>query len=330
MGQQFFSTIGRVYSFLVSLVVALILGVCTWVCWGLYQDARIQQTVEKEGQLISLRVSQADHKQRSWQDILGRSAYLTLTYHGKTYTTRYVMDSTYVTAGDRVSLVYHPGYDVLRQPGHDIKFNQSTRKSRLIDWTTVREFSNLNRLLGLCILLTIASFFLISGVIQLILPIPYLSELARFVFVVALGVAAAFFTYDSWMYFRYYQQLKTAGQPVRVQVLDTDRVAQYQQSSKGSHSSGTPWYDYQATIRYQQQERVIPISEHDFGTLKPPTTVMAFYDPSVNDFMSVDYGPRYQNGLGGLIFWVLTFIFIRPLFVRNAKKGAILNGPVTG
>ncbi|GAB3786689.1 hypothetical protein GCM10028818_50340 [Spirosoma horti] len=323
MVQQVISTVGRVYSFLVSLVVALILVVCTWLVWGQYRDARIQQAFDTEGQLISLRVSQADHNQRSWQDMLSRSAYLTLSYRGKAYMTRYVMDSSYVSAGDRVSLLYHPDYDALRQPGpgSSLQFDQSTRQSRLIDWSTVRAFSKLNRLLGLCILLTIASFFLTCGVIQSILPIPYLSELARVVFVGALGLAAVFFTYDGWQYVRYYQHLKTAGQPIRVQVLDTDRIAQRRQSSRRHLISSTPWYDYQATIRYQQQERVIPISERDFETIKPPATLMAYYDPSVNDFMSIDYGPDYQNGLGALVFWILTFIFIRPFFVRQVNRG---------
>jgi hypothetical protein len=316
MLQKLFTAVGRLYSFLMSLIVALLLGAATWACWQFYQDTQLQTEFVKEGTLITLRVNQAEQKQRSWRDILSHSTYLTLNYQGKDYTTRYVMDSTFVGEGDRVQLLYHPGYDAFRQPGNEIRFDQSKRKSRLIDWTTIREFSNQNRLLLLCLLLSTASFFFISGVIITIIPIPFLSDIARFVFVAELAIAAGFFTYDTWAYYTYYQDLKANGRDVVVTVLDTRRIAH-------GRRSRMRWYDYQATIRYQQQERVIPISKDDFTALKPADSLHTLYAESVDDLMAVDYAPDYSLVVVPMFLWLLTFIIIRPSVVRKEKTGVL-------
>lgn len=317
MLKELFTSLGRVFNFLISLVVAVILGFTTWAFWGIYQEALVQREFVKEGQLISVTVNQADHKQRSLRDIMGNSVYLTVAYKGKDYTTRYVRDTTYVSAGDRVQLLYHPRYDAFRQPGDEIHFDQSKRKSRLIDWTAIRFFSNENRLLFFCLFLSIATFFLISGVIATVLPVPFLQSLARFVFVATLFAAAVFFTYDTWRYYQYYQHLKTDGQQVTVRVLDTDRKARFRQSSRHTFYKV---YDYDATIQYQKQERVIPISEDDFERLKPNDSLKVFYDESIDDFMSVDYSLTYSQILLPAFFWLLAFILLRPGSTRTKKS----------
>lgn len=271
MFQKLFTALGRVYSFIMSLVVAAILVVTTWAFWMLYQDARLQGEFVKEGQLLSVRVDRAEHEQRTWRDMLSNSAYLTFRYKGKGYTSRFVVDTTYVSAGDRVQLLYHPAFDAFRQARNDVRFDQSTRKSRLIGWTTVRSFNDENRLLLLCLLLSAATFFIVSGVVVTIIPIPFLQAIARLVFIVALAIGAAFFTYDTYQYYHYYQHLKTSGRAVAVRVLDTDRRSIGRGNSRSGH-----WYRYEATIRYQQQERMIPISEDDFETLKPNDTLQAY------------------------------------------------------
>ncbi|QDK80698.1 hypothetical protein EXU85_19630 [Spirosoma sp. KCTC 42546] len=313
MLKQFFTSIGRIYNFLLSLIVAGILGVVTWFCWGLYQDSRLQSQFVREGKLISVTVDEANQKQRSWRDILSNSTYLTFSYQGKTYTTRFVMDGKFVGSGDRVQLLYHPGYDRFRQPDSEVKFDQSKRKSRLIDWTSVRDFSNENKLLLLCIVLTTAAFFMITGVIVTLIPVTFLQDIARFILVTELFVASVFFTYDTWRYYQYYQHIKTSGQEVTVKVLETDRRAKY----RNSKSSSWREYVYQATIRHQQQERVIPISEDDYDHLKPNDPLKAYYDESVNDFMSVNYSLDYEQVLVPLFFWLISFILIRPFFVRK-------------
>ncbi len=315
MLQKLFAAIGRLYTFLMSLVVAAILGVTTWGFWGFYQETRLQNQFISEGKLLSVRIQQAEHQQRSWRDMLSNTAYLTFAYRGKTYNTRFVSDTTYVGEGDRVQLLYHPAYDAFRQPRSAIHFDQSTRKSRLIGWTTIRAFSDENRLLLLCIILSAASFFFISGVIVTLIPIPFLQGIARFALVVALAIGTVFFAYDTYQYFHYYQHLKTSGREVTVRVLDTDRRSLGRGGSRRTH-----WYNYEATIRYQQQERVIAISQADFETLKPSDTLQAYYDESVNDFMSVTYGPDYWLILVPTFFGLLTILFLRAGFVSQQQN----------
>jgi predicted negative regulator of RcsB-dependent stress response len=313
MLKHLLTSAGRVYNFLISLIVAIVLGVATWASWGFYQDSRLQSQFAREGKLLSVTVEQASQKQRSWRDIMSNSTYLSFPYQGKTYTTRFVMDSGYVGSGDRVRLLYHPDYDAFRQPNSEVHFDQSKRKSRLIDWTSVRDFSNENKLLLLCLVLTTAAFFMITGVILTLIPLSFLQDIARFILVVELVIAAVFFTYDTWNYYQYYQHIKTSGQAITVKVLDTER------RSKHRNSRSRSWreYVYEATIRYQQQERVIPISEDDFDRLKPNDSLKAYYDESVDDFMSVDYSLDYEQVLVPLFFWLISFILIRPFFVRK-------------
>ncbi|GAB2557866.1 hypothetical protein [Spirosoma areae] len=311
MLQKLITATGRVYSFIMSLLIAAILGVTTWAFWGLYEDVQLQGKFVKEGQLVSITVDRAEHEQRTWRDVLSNSAYLTFRYQGKDYTSRFVTDTAYVGNGDRVQLLYHPAYDAFRQPHDEVHFDQSTRKSRLIGWTTVRAFSDENRLLLLCLLLSTASFFFISGVIVTIIPIPFLQDIARLALLLALAIAAVFFTYDTYQYFQYFQHLKTSGQQVTVRVLDTDR------RTHGRGSGSTHWYDYEATIGYRQQERVIPISEADYETLKPNDTLKAYYDESVNDFMSVTYRPDYWLVIVPAFFLLITLLLIRSGFISQ-------------
>ncbi|MVM30409.1 hypothetical protein GO755_10220 [Spirosoma sp. HMF4905] len=312
MFKELLSSLGRLYNFVISSIVAIILVITTWAFWGLYQDSLLQSQFIREGKLLSVTVDQANQKQRSWRDILGNSTYLTFPYQGKTYTTRFVMDSGYVGSGDRVKLLYHPVYDAFRQPRSEVRFDKAERKSRLVEWTSIRDFTNEHKLLLLCFVLTTASFFMISGVIVTLIPLTFLQDIARFILVVELLIAAVFFTYDTWKYFQYYQHVKTAGQEVTVKVLDTAR------RSKGRNTSSSwKWYDYDATVRYQRQERVIPISEDDYDHLKPNDSLKAFYDESANDFMSVDFSPDYMHIFVPLFFWGISLILIRSFFVRQ-------------
>lgn len=313
MRNQFLTSIGRIYNFLISLIVAVFLCSITWVCWGLYQDSRLQTQFVREGKLRSVTIGEANQQQRSWRDILSNATYLTFSEQGKSYTTRFVMDGKFVGSGDRVQLLYHPDYDAYRQPSSEVKFDQSKRKSRLIDWTSIRDFSNENKLLLLCLVLTTASFFMISGVIVTLVPLTFLQDIARFILVTELLITSIFFTYDTWRYYQYYQHIKVSGQEVAVQVLETDRRAKHQNSK----SSSWRQYVYRATIRHQQQERVIPISEADYESLKPNDSLKVYYDKSVNDFMSVDYSLDYEQVIVPMFFWLITFVLIRPTFVRK-------------
>lgn len=263
----------------------------------------------EEGQRLSVLVEKGEQKHRSWRDMISNSTYLTFQYRGKAYTTRFVMDSGYVGSGDRVQLLYHPAYDAFRQPRNVIHYDQSNRKSRLVQWSSVQSFTDENKLLFFCILLTSVSFFLLTGVIVTIVPLGFLQDIARLALIAELILAAIFFTYDTYQYFQYYGHLKANGHEVAVRVLDTYRRAVGNSSGKHNHS---PLYTYEATIQYQQQERVIPISEDEYDTLKPNDSLKAYYDASLNDFMSVDYPPDYLK-----IVIPVFFLFISTLLLRS-------------
>lgn len=316
MLQQLANTLGRVYSFLISLIFTAVLCLVTYGFWEYYRDVRLENQFAQEGRLVAVTVDQAAQKQRSWRDALSHSTYLTFRYNEKEYTTRYVMDSSYVGSGDRVELLYHPAYDAFRQARNEVHFDRSTQKSRLVNWTTIRSFTDENKLLLLCILLTTASFFLVTGVLATIMPVGFLQAIARLVFTVEVVIATIFLTYDTYQYFQYYQHLKANGHAVAVRVLDTHRRV------VGNNTESTAWklYNYDATIHYQRQERVIPISENDFETAKPGDTLRAYYDESVNDFMSVDFPPDYWLIVLPAFFGLLSVLFVRALFTSQHLK----------
>ncbi|GAB3012322.1 hypothetical protein [Spirosoma pulveris] len=297
--------LGRLYTLLVSIVVALILGVATWGMWQYYRDIRLLDEFSQKGRLMTVPVTQAAQEQRSWQDVFSNSIYLTVEYRGKAYPCRFIMESGYVGSGDRVKLLYHPDYDRFRQPRPILKYDESNRKSRLIGWSSIRDITPLNRLLLLCLLLSSASFFFISGIIVSILPIPFLQGIARFVLVLALGCAAIFFTYDTISYFNYYQLLKKEGQVVSVPILSTNKTA---------HGRKYSWYTYEATIWHQRRERVVPISEDDFDnhTASPRRFMQVRYAAAVDDLMSDDFTPDYWIIVMPLFFGLLVFLVVRP------------------
>ncbi|WP_461039603.1 hypothetical protein [Spirosoma harenae] len=294
-----------------SVILTAVLGVITWLCWGFYQEEVLQSRFMKEGKPISVTVDQAERERRSWRDILGNSVYLHFTYQGKPYTTRYVMTDTYVSSGDQVQLLYHPTIDAFRQPGRVVVFNQYAGKSRLVNWTTVRDFSNENKLLVLCIILATAFLFMASGIIVSILPIPFLRSSVQLILIVELVAVAIFFTYDTWKYHQYYQSMKAQGHPEMVKVISTHRHS-YHRSSRHRHWS--EWYDYYAYISFKGQQRTIAISEEDYESLKPNDPLKALYDPSVDDLMSADYSFEFKKIAVPVFFWLIALVVLRAGF----------------
>lgn len=316
MFRKFVTTVGRIYNFIMSVVVAALLTFGTWVCWGFYADAQIQKEFTQEGQRVSVTVVQAEQRQKSWRDIFSNTTYLTVRYQGADYPIRYVMDSTYVVEGDQVTLLYHPRYRAFRQlnGGLHMKRSTSTRKSRLIDWTTISTFSDEHRLLLLCLVLTTASFFLVAGILVTLLPLTFLQDLARLVLIIELAAATLFFTYDTWAYFQYYQKLRDNGHRITVRVRDTDRTARYRNSR-----SSWQTYDYQARIQDRGQEQIIPISSNDFDRLKPNDSLEVFYNESMNDSMSADFSPDYWQVLVPLFLGLITFVLMRKGISGSSK-----------
>jgi hypothetical protein len=321
MFHKLFTTLGRAYSFLISLIVSAILVVATWMFWGFYQDVMLQKKFAEEGQLRTVTITQAEYGQRSWRDILSNNAYLTFRDHGKTYTTRYVMGPDYVGSGDQVRLFYHPAYDSFKQPLPETHPTPSIRESRLVRWNVISTLSHENQLLLLCVVLATVSFFMVSGLIVSIVPIKFLQDIARVLVVLILLVVSVYFTYETYQYFQYYQHLKTNGHEVTVQVLTTDRHRKWH-NSHSRHDLIGPVYRYQATVLYQRQKRIIAISQSDFETLKPGATLRTLYDESLNDLMSVGYPLDHWFLVVPVFFWVITLVLMRTGFVSRPKKQA--------
>ncbi|WP_420150556.1 hypothetical protein [Spirosoma sp.] len=317
------TTIGRIYSFIVSLIAACVLIVLTWAAWGFYRDVALEKTFAEEGKLTTVTVNDLNSQQRSWRDYLGNVTYLTFTYQGKSYTSRYVVDSVYVDTGDPVQLLYHADYDAFRQPQHEPIFRNNPNVSRLINWSSVTTLSDETKLLLICLVLSVLSFFVVSGVIMTFVPIPFLSATARILLIGICLVLSVFFSYDTYQYFQYYQQIKADGQPVTVRVLDTSLKEQTQHLHRRRHSRIDlfgPSYRYQATVQDQQKQRIIAIDKTDYETIRPGATLQTLYAPSLNDMMSVRYTPSYTNLIVLAFFWVVTFVLIGKGFYSSPKK----------
>jgi len=316
MFDKLFSTLGWFLRLLLGIALTTLLGLMTWTSWDYYQENRVQSRFDQEGKLLPLRIQAIARDRRSWRDQISNVVYLTTSYNGRPYTTRYVIDSVYVSEGDRVSLLYHPAYDQFRQPGRDTPVRKTVVKSRLIDWSAVSLFNGGNKLLFLCLALTMAFFFVASGTLQTMLPIPFLQRITGLVLFVVLLAATLFFTYDSYAYFQYYDRIKTNGHVVTVLVLDTDRYSAFSQTRRRSYST---WYFYKATIQYRRQQYQIPISEDDYGRFNAGSSLVTIYDESANDLMAADFPPDYWHLITPVFFGLLTFFVIRSGFGRQRQ-----------
>jgi hypothetical protein len=320
MFQKLFGALANFYILVISLLVSVGLIGATWICWKFYEDVSLQSEFVEEGELRSVVVRQVQQEQRSWLDILGNSEYISFDYAGKPYTTRYVHTTNYIGEGDRVQLLYHPKYDAFLQPVSESHMQEAIPTSRLIGWTLF-DMSTETKWLLFSLLLTSITFFFVSGTILKLVSIPFLQYMNRLLFGLELLTFAGFMSYMTWEYFQLYQHLKNSGQETTVRVLDAHRVSYRHSSRTRRRSSRSHYglYSYEATIQYQQQKRVIPISEDDFETVKPDDTLSTYADKSMNEFMSVDYSPDYGRLLASLFCWVLAFFALFPSIASRKK-----------
>ncbi|MFD1144170.1 hypothetical protein ACFQ4C_23800 [Larkinella insperata] len=315
MLQDLFHFLGRLYSRLVSVILIALLAGATWLLAYFYQEEKLQNLFLKEGQFVQVQVADVDLAQRSWRDAFSNTSYITFPYQQKTYQTRYVMDSVWVGAGDRVQLLYHPGRDAFRQPHGERKPDRTV--SRLVRWSLVNDFSTEYKLLGGVLVLATFLFFLASGLVVSLFPgLTFLRTIARLVLVVVLGAVAVFFTYDAIAYHRYYQRIKTNGRPLEVTVLETDR----QRIGRSNRRSVLKSYRYNATCRFEKGKRTIPITEDEYETLKPNDRLTVLYDESLDDSMSARYSGNKLDYVAPVFFWILFLVFLWNLFFKPQKR----------
>ncbi|MBC7892814.1 MAG: hypothetical protein H7Y12_11410, partial [Sphingobacteriaceae bacterium] len=270
---RFVALLGRIASWIGSFIITLGLAVVAWLFWVGYGEARLQRRFETEGHAFEITVTDANRESRSWRDAFGGVAYVSFSHRANSYTTRFVSDTMWVGAGDRVRLLYHPGLDAFRQPVVERK--SGVRTSRLVKWSVADGFSTENKILVGFMLMATVVFFMSVGLLVSLTGWTFLGGLARVVLLVVLGGAAVFFSYDSLGYYRYYQHLRSQGQPVEVVVLEKDKTAHGRRS--------VAYYTYGATVRLNDQPRVIPIEEAEYETLRPGDRLRVLYDREQED-----------------------------------------------
>jgi hypothetical protein len=96
-----------------------------------------------------------------------------------------------------------------------------------------------------------------------------------------------------------------------VAVVDTDRR---------THGRKTSWYTYEATFRYNGQERVVPIEEADYERLSPQNSQLTvYYNAALDDFIAAGYSPSWSEALTPGLFWLLLLLALRPTRARVVR-----------
>ncbi|KAA9346403.1 hypothetical protein [Larkinella humicola] len=306
--------LGKLYRLVVSLMVVALLAAVAWWFWHLYEDERLQNQFLKEGNVVEVQVAGVDATQRSYRDMLGNSRYITFPYRQKSYTIRVVFDTAWVSSGDHIRLLYHPQRDEFRQQQVDRKPGRV--ESRLVNWSSVRGFSKENKLLLGFLVVVTSLFFFAGGVLVSLTGWTFLQTIARLVLMAVLGIAAVFFTYDTWEYVQYYQHVKTNGKPMDVTVLDTDR----HRVGRSTQRSSFAMYDYDAEFNYKAEKWIIPITEAEFETLKPNDKLRVLYDSSLPDFMSATYSGNYAQAIVPAFCWVLFLVVGWNTVFKSSRK----------
>jgi hypothetical protein len=320
MIRAFFTFLGRLYMLVMQIILAVVLGIVTWACWGLYQDEKLANQFLKEGQLVPVKIEDTSNKPLSWRDYLGNVSYLTFHYNRKAYTTRFLIDTLYVGTGDRVSLLYHPRIDAFRQPGQQFHFKDDKSQSRLIRWSMVNTFSSENRWLVACLFLSGIFCLFACGVLANITNWDFFGAIGRLFFVMLLLAGSIFFTYDFWEYHQYFQHLRTNGRQMTVKVLETDRMSYSTRQSRHWKS-----YLYLARVQLNRQERTIPLEEADYEVLKPGDSLSVLYDETLDDMMPVSYSMDYRQLWVVVFFWVITGVMIWKKGGRPAAKTKVIH-----
>ncbi|GAB3917931.1 hypothetical protein [Larkinella terrae] len=314
MLREVFVFLGKLYRFFISLVLIALLSGFAWVLWHFYEDERVQSQFLREGKVVEVRVADIDVSRRSWRDIFGNVTYVTVPYRQKSYNVRVVRDTAWVSSGDRIKLLYHPQRDEFRQQAYERKPGRMV--SRFIHWSSVSGFSKENKILVSFLVVITCLFFLVGGFLVNLTGWTFLQTVARLMLVIVLGIAALFFTYDTWVYLQYYQHVKKNGQPMDVTVLETDR----NRVGRGTNNTGFELYVYDATFKYRNDTRVAPITEDEYDALKPKDQLRVLYDSKLDDFMSATYSGDYSRAIIPVFFWFLFLVLFWNSVLKPGKK----------
>ncbi len=276
-----------------------------------YQQEKLAIRFAREAAPVRIQVQQVDQKKYSWKDYIGNSKYITFTYRQKPYTFRYIQDSAWVGEGSFVWLWYHPSLDMFRQQELAAHHAPLAKSSRLVNWTVLNSLGYANRWLMACGFL---------GFVLLVFTTAFLRNIADWqifkivedglLLLLFLGIAL-YSTYDTWSNYRYYTQLKSEGQALRLPLLDKDRYA-FPENDRQL----TAFHVYSAKIYFKEEEREVPVTEADYDQLAKGDIIHLWYNPAMDDIMAADY--RFENWKW--IFVGICWLLVAGLILMRRKK----------
>ncbi|WP_276483911.1 hypothetical protein [Paraflavitalea pollutisoli] len=300
MQQSFAQRLGSVARFIGSLLLTVVAGGLAWFFYQQHLDQQQYNQVIREGTRVVVTTTDVNRASRTRTDAFMNVAYISFDYQQKAYTIRYHQDSSWLSTGDRVTLYYHPGLDRFRQPRGYGAFSSKNRQSKLIGYTFLHGWNAERKWLVATLALTAIFVILACGLLAMISGLSIFRLVGRIIFIGLLLTGVAYLSYNSWRYYQYYHQVKSGGKEATVQVLSTSRHAVSRRSSW--------WYTYEATVLHNKQERVIPIEESEYDRLKPGDPLQAYYNPTLNDMMSVNHTPDNTNLLAAAFAGLLLII----------------------
>lgn len=293
--------IGTVAGFITLLVITAVIGLLAWLARQQYLGQRQYEQISTEGQKVTVRADQVDRTSRSWKDQFVNTVYLTFTYQHKPYTLRYQQDTGWLNTGDRVDLFYHPGLDAFRQPRLHSYFKSNLHHSRLIGFAISAQWTDGRKWQVLWIALASVFALLLCSLLARLTGLQAIRTLGRLLFIGLLLTGVVYLTYNTWQYYRYYNQLRSGAREETVQVLSTN--------SRSVSKRSNWFYTYEATVQQGKQEKLIPIDEAEYKTLKPGAPLQVYYNSQLNDMMSVNHTPGHTNLVATLFAWFLLLFF---------------------
>lgn len=305
------SSVRSFFRLVMMLVFAVVLGVLAWGSWQLYKNEKELQQFIQEGQPVKVQVTATDRQNRTWYDQFSNKVYITFNYNNRLYTTRYIQDSGWVNAGDKVSLLYHAGEDGFRQLNRPMHFNKPTTNSRLISFSFMGRWNEGQKWLLLTLMLSTVFALVAIGIISSLVTIPLLGALGRFIITGLVVCGALYFTYNAWQYNQYYNKIKNNSQQETVTVLGTNSHARSKRNS---------WfYDYDATVQFGNEQKTIPIDEEDYEKLKANDKLQVLYNKEENDMMPVNYSADHTNWYVALFMWGFAIFFLYTNFFKRKQ-----------
>jgi hypothetical protein len=296
----------------IMLILAMIIGFLAWGSWQFHENEKLSQQFIVEGQPVVVKINATDRQSHTWYDRLSNPVYITFKYHNHSYTTRYQPDSGWVKEGDRLALLYHSQLNAFRQPGKRIHFARQKDRSRLMQFSITNMWSDERKWFMLSLLFSIVFFFIVLGILNSIVQVPFLQHLGRFIIFGLVLCGALYCTYNSWQYYNYYQKIKDNSSKLTTRVLSTD----YHALSKRSNW----WYTHGARVQYGNEQKMIPIEKEDYNKLRPNDKLPVLYNRALNDMMPENYTPDHISLVAALFMWCLTVFFAWNIFYPRKTR----------